>query len=581
MTDPKPPASLTALLDALRPANLAFMARHPGDGPGRQPVHVVYGGGHLFRAETAAKLGEVARQALTDYAPDPGALDEAIGLGALAEPVYRRVSAKLSRAPVEDFRIDFEDGYGIRSDGEEDRDVAAAAREVAKGHASGTLPEYLGIRVKPLTEELRARSLRTLRLFLGTLVESAGGLPPNFVVTLPKITLPEQVSVFAGLLAALERELGLEEGVLRFEVMIETPQVVLGADGTSALPRLVSAAAGRLQAAHFGTYDYTASLGITAAPQRMRPPACDLAKQMMKLAFAGTGERELHHLLREIARRGAHALGCRGDAERRRVIVGAEVRRLKPPRGGGDEPGERRRPVGAQHHLGRLDHDLEPQHALLEPELALERREEPREHAHLFGQRDLRERDDEVGRQPARGLDERAEEEPERSQAPRAELLRERLHPDAQVLGQRPRRVALRDLARRRRHVAVLLAVRPDAVAVLEVDPEIFDRRARELGTHAAVHRLGESPQPDRLVERARIRRVVRERLASHLPELRRGLRAEQVAAAVDHVHGLAARSVSRVSGHEREVRGSERVEERSEERRVGKECRSRGSAYH
>src|ERR1051326_6352057 len=289
MTDPKPPASLTALLDALRPANLAFMARHPGDGPGRQPVHVVYGGGHLFRAETAAKLGEVARQALTDYAPDPGALDEAIGLGALAEPVYRRVSAKLSRAPVEDFRIDFEDGYGIRSDGEEDRDVAAAAREAAKGHASGTLPEYLGIRVKQLTEELRARSLRTLRLFLGTLVESAGGLPPNFVVTLPKITLPEQVSVFAGLLAALERELGLEEGVLRFEVMIETPQVVLGADGTSALPRLVSAAAGRLQAAHFGTYDYTASLGITAAHQRMRHPACDLAKQMMQLAFAGTG----------------------------------------------------------------------------------------------------------------------------------------------------------------------------------------------------------------------------------------------------------------------------------------------------
>src|SRR5439155_25214360 len=200
-----------------------------------------------------------------------------IGLGPLAEAVHRRVESKLSRQAVEDFRIDFEDGYGTRPDTEEDRDVAAAAREVARGHAAGTLPEFIGVRVKPLTEELRARSLRTLRLFLGTLLESAGELPANFVITLPKVTVPEQVSVFAALLARIERELGLDAGVLRFEVMIETPQVVLGSDGVSALPRLIPAAAGRLQAAHFGTYDYTASLGITAAHQRMRHPACDFA----------------------------------------------------------------------------------------------------------------------------------------------------------------------------------------------------------------------------------------------------------------------------------------------------------------
>ncbi len=289
MTDPKPSPALTSLLDSLRPANLAFLALHPGDAPARQPVHVVYGGGHLFRADTAAKLGEVARRALSEYAPDPAALDQAIGLGALAEPVYRRVEAKLAQQAVEDFRIDFEDGYGTRPDADEDRDAAAAAREVAKGHAARTLPEFIGIRVKPLTEELRARSLRTLRRFLGTLLESAGELPANFIVTLPKVTVPEQVSVFAALLASLERELGLDEGVLRFEVMIETPQVVLGSDGVSVLPRLIPAAAGRLQAAHFGTYDYTASLGITAAHQRMRHPACDFAKHMMQVAYAGTG----------------------------------------------------------------------------------------------------------------------------------------------------------------------------------------------------------------------------------------------------------------------------------------------------
>jgi citrate lyase beta subunit len=252
-------------------------------------VHVVYGGGHLFRADTAAKLGEVARRALVEYAPDAAALDQALGLGALAEPVHARVVEKLAREPVEDFRIDFEDGYGTRPDAEEDRDVASAAREVAKGHAAGTLPEFIGIRVKPLTEDLRVRSVRTLRIFLGNLLEEAGELPANLVLTLPKVTIPEQVSVFADLLTGLEHELGLDAGVLRFEVMVETPQLVMDAEGRSALPALIPAAKARLQAAHFGTYDYTASMGITAAHQRMRHPVCEHAKQVMQAAFAGTG----------------------------------------------------------------------------------------------------------------------------------------------------------------------------------------------------------------------------------------------------------------------------------------------------
>ena len=287
--DPSPPAAQAALLDSLHAANLAFVALHPGDPPRRQPVHVVYGGGHLFCADTAAKLGEVARRAMAEYAPDPAALDQALGLGALAEPVYARVAEKLAREPVEDFRIDFEDGYGTRPDADEDRDVTNAAREVAKGHQAGTLPEFIGIRIKPLTEELRVRSIRTLRIFLGTLLGEAGELPENLVLTLPKVTIPEQVSVFAGLLAGLEHELGLDDGVLRFEVMVETPQLVMDANGRSALPALIPAAKGRLQAAHFGTYDYTASMGITAAHQRMRHPVCEHAKLVMQAAYAGTG----------------------------------------------------------------------------------------------------------------------------------------------------------------------------------------------------------------------------------------------------------------------------------------------------
>ena len=289
MVDPNPPAAFTTRLDTLRLPNTAFMEAHPGDPPRRQPVHVVYGGGHLFRADTAAKLGEVARRALAEYAATPQDLDAALGLGTLAEAVHHRVVDKLQREPVEDFRIDFEDGYGTRPDADEDRDVAAAARELARGHAERTLPEFIGLRVKPLTEELRVRSLRTLRLFVRTVLETAGALPDNFIVTLPKITSLAQLEVFVDLLAELESECGLPAGRLRFEAMIETPQNVLDADGGSMMPRMIPAAKGRLQAAHFGTYDYTASLGITAAHQRMRHPACDHAKHVMQVSFAGTG----------------------------------------------------------------------------------------------------------------------------------------------------------------------------------------------------------------------------------------------------------------------------------------------------
>ena len=115
----------------------------------------------------------------------------------------RRVSEKLQREPVEDFRIDFEDGYGNRPDDEEDGHAVSAATETAEGSKNATLPPFIGIRIKPFNEELRARSFRTLDIFVTTLVERNNGrLPENFVVTLPKITIPEQVSTLAALLDA-------------------------------------------------------------------------------------------------------------------------------------------------------------------------------------------------------------------------------------------------------------------------------------------------------------------------------------------------------------------------------------------
>jgi citrate lyase beta subunit len=282
-----------AVLDKLAAANRAYTTTHPGDSGRRQPVHTVYGGAHLFRADTAQRLGALALAALDEHAPDGATLAAALGLDSppeLAATIHSRVREKLQREPVEDFRADFEDGYGNRPDDEEDGHAAAAAEQMAAGLAAGTLPPFIGIRIKPFNEELKERSLRTVDVFLSTLVAASGGkLPPGFVITLPKITAPEQVTAMADLLDALEPALGLGTGELRFELMVETPQSIFADDGSVALPRLVAEARGRCVAAHFGTYDYTASNNITAAHQHMNHPACDFARQVMQVTLAGTG----------------------------------------------------------------------------------------------------------------------------------------------------------------------------------------------------------------------------------------------------------------------------------------------------
>jgi citrate lyase beta subunit len=286
-----PDTALSAFLDALDKGNVRTAERFPGDSPARQPVHTVYGGAHLFKADAAQKLGAVALKSLQEHAPDAATFAEALGLDrALADRIYLRVIDKLTREPVEDFRIDFEDGFGNRPDEEEDRFAKAAADEVAAGLAGRLLPPSIGIRIKPLNDELKRRSLRTFDLFLTRLLDKTGGrLPHHFVVTLPKITSPEQVAALASACDAFEYWRDMPKDVLRFELMIETTQSIFAPDGTVALPRLIAEGNGRVVAAHFGTYDYTAACGITAAHQHMLHPCCDFARQVMQVALAGTG----------------------------------------------------------------------------------------------------------------------------------------------------------------------------------------------------------------------------------------------------------------------------------------------------
>lgn len=314
---------LEPVLNHLREANVAFAAKYPGEAGERQPVHTVYGGAHIFTADTARKLGELALKSVQEYAPNfyefaralhlPGA--ETLPTSAqrqaallkqlrrnpdavkrthpdawLAHTIYHRVIEKLKKEPVEDFRIDFEDGYGNRPDAEEDEDAERTARAMARGLAEESLPPFIGIRIKPLTEELKARGLRTLDVFLTTLMHETGGkLPPNFVVTIPKVTIPYHVSAAVDVCKILEAKLGLPFGSLRLEVMVETPQAIITHRGESQLPLLIAAGEGRIRGAHFGVYDYTALCEITAAHQTMRHPACDFARHMMKVSLAQTG----------------------------------------------------------------------------------------------------------------------------------------------------------------------------------------------------------------------------------------------------------------------------------------------------
>ncbi|WP_327074215.1 HpcH/HpaI aldolase/citrate lyase family protein [Kitasatospora purpeofusca] len=286
-------AAARSAVDALlAPVDADLAHRFPGDPGTRQPVHTVYVPADAFAADTVRSWGRQALAAFDAHAGTPAELARALGVaddGLLAE-VHRRVRAKLEREPVEDLRIDFEDGYGPRPDAEEDAAAVRAAELLAASVADGSAPPYLGIRIKCMEAAVRDRGIRTLELFLGTLL-AQGGLPDGLVLTLPKVTYAEQVTALVRLLADFERGAGLPEGRLRFEIQIETTQAILGPDGRATVARMIAAAEGRATGLHYGTFDYSAACGVAAAHQSMDHPAADHAKAVMQVAAAGTGVR--------------------------------------------------------------------------------------------------------------------------------------------------------------------------------------------------------------------------------------------------------------------------------------------------
>jgi citrate lyase beta subunit len=284
--------ALLADLDArLTGVDADLAQRYPGDSGDRQPVHTVYVPADRFHADLTREWGAQASRALAEHAADARTFAAVLGLDAdLVEQVHPRVLHKLAREPIEDLRIDFEDGYGVRSDDEEDAAVLDAAKALAASVGAGTAPPFSGIRFKSFEAATRRRGVRTLDRFLGALLD-AGPLPEGFVVTLPKVTATEQVEAMVVVCERLEQAHGVSAGRLRFEIQVETPQAVLSADGAATVARMVHAAAGRCTGLHYGTYDYSAACGVAAGYQSMEHPVADHAKAVMQLAAAGTGVR--------------------------------------------------------------------------------------------------------------------------------------------------------------------------------------------------------------------------------------------------------------------------------------------------
>lgn len=275
----------------LAPVDRQYAATYPHDPGTRQPIHSVYLPGHKYTPTMPQEWGRAA----LDAVDEAGGMAHLISVhGLVTDPdqgrlIAEKVEAKLRTEPIEDLRIDFEDGYGVHPDEDEDAAVIAAANHLGQALKDGVAPPFVGIRFKAFDPRTRERGLRTLELFVSTLAPH--GLPENLILTLPMVTHVAQVEAMVMFLEGLESKLGLPPGRLTFELQIETPQSIIGIDGRSPLGPMIAAGRGRITGMPYGTYDYSASVGIAAAYQSLEHPSADFAKAVMQASAAGTGVR--------------------------------------------------------------------------------------------------------------------------------------------------------------------------------------------------------------------------------------------------------------------------------------------------
>lgn len=273
----------------------------------RQPVHTVYVPAHLLSAgnDIPRTWGDTALASLDAFGDDAG-LARLCGVDERdAATVAALTRRKLTGEPIEDLRIDFEDGFTQRDvptdhrDSDEDSRARSAAGILAEWldtDSPAPAPAFAGIRLKSFDPTTRDRGIRTLAIVITELADRGHSGPNQQSVlhrvlrdtpralrlTLPKVQHHSQVEAFVRVLRHLETTLSLPE--IPFEVQIETPQAIVSADGSLEPPRIIAAGEGRVLSLHYGTYDYSASLGIDAAEQSMEHPVADFAKDVLQVA---------------------------------------------------------------------------------------------------------------------------------------------------------------------------------------------------------------------------------------------------------------------------------------------------------
>ena len=158
-----------------------------------------------------------------------------------ARPGARQARARADRGPADRLRGRLR---RPRSDDEEDAAVDRGGDGAAPMPSTpGQAAPFGGIRFKSFEAPTRRRGLRTLDAVRRRRCAGDGRLPDGFVVTLPKVTSVDQVEAMVLACERLEQAHGLAAGALRFEIQVETPQAILGPDGTALVARMVHASA--------------------------------------------------------------------------------------------------------------------------------------------------------------------------------------------------------------------------------------------------------------------------------------------------------------------------------------------------
>lgn len=262
----------------------AVPAPRAAQGSPTASVQTLYLGAHRIEPGVHTRIGEDARAAFQTHAPDPMALARGLGWAddELCAAVHARVAAKLRSEPLEDLRVDFEDGYPGTPE-QEDAHALTAADVLAEDR-----PRRFGVRIKPFTPDRARRSLQTLERFCTRMAERLGQLPAGFVITLPKTTEVDQARALVEAAHRLEDRLGSDGGIA-LEMMVEVPWALFDAEGRLTLPALVSAAGERLEGIHLGVYDYTAAAEVPAPLQGMSHPSCDFVRSLLTVACGGRG----------------------------------------------------------------------------------------------------------------------------------------------------------------------------------------------------------------------------------------------------------------------------------------------------